>query len=74
MWEFMRQKGYFLVRDFPEDMTKYVALVTSFLQNLHYIRPILLSHLPDVTDRDIGLLLSAQSGQRQSQHQMVRSA
>ena len=73
-WESMRQKGYFLVRDFPDDITKYVALVASFLQNLHYIRPILLSHLPNVTDRDIGLVLSAQSGQRQSQPELVKSA
>lgn len=74
MWEIMRHKEYFFVRDFPEEMAKFVTLVASFLQYLHYIQPILLSHIPDVTDQDIGLSLTAQAGQKQSQPQMVRSA
>ncbi len=74
VWAFMRPKGYFFVHDFPEELTMYVALVASFLQNLPYIRPILLSDLPDVTDQDIGLLLSAQSGQIESKPQMLSSA
>ena len=73
-WTFIRPKGYFHTRDFPEEMTRHVLHVASFLQHLRYIRPILLSLQSNVTNRDIGLLLSAQPSDTDREPEMVQSA
>ncbi len=73
-WAFLRSKGYFLVRDFPEEMIKHVYTLASFLQNLSYIRPILLSNESDLSDRDMGLFLSLPPSNRLSEPLIVQSA
>ena len=74
LWSLIRSKGYFLIRDFPDDLTKYVYIIASFLTDLPYIRPILLSNRPEVTGQDIGLRLVAQASERKSRLQEVKLA
>jgi len=74
LWTFLRAKGYFHSRDFPEEMTRHVQQVASFLQHLQYIRPILLSFQSNVSNSDVGLLLSAQPSEKKQEPHMVRSA
>ena len=74
LWRLIRSKGYFLISDFPDDVTRYVYIIISFLTDLPYVQPILLSNRPKVTDQDIGLRLVAQASERKSRLQKVKLA
>ena len=74
LWRLIRSKGYFLIRDFPDELTKYVYIIASFLTDMSYIQPILLSNRPEVTAQDIGLRLVAQASERESELQKVMLA
>lgn len=74
LWAQIRPTGYYPVRDLTFHDSTVDLIVASFLQRLSYVSPIELCRHTDVTNWDIGLLLSVQASEHESEPQMIQSA
>ena len=74
LWAAIRRIGYFLVRDFPEEMSVVSNVVASLLCELPYIEPVLISTDSDVSDSDVGLKLHASHSRTDAELLKVKSA